>query len=116
MAGEDCKLIIGSGNTIREYCTINRGTKAGGSATQVGNNNWIMAYVHIAHDCTIGNDNIMSNATSLAGHVTIGNNVVLAGYVLIHQFCRVGDFLIRWYGCCVESRLTSLFISDRKFC
>ena len=64
--GEDCKLIIGSGNTIREYCTINRGTKAGGnSVTMVGDNNWIMAYVHIAHDCIIGNNNVMVYCSSL---------------------------------------------------
>ena len=91
--GEKCKLVIGSGNTIREYCTINRGTKAGGqSMTKVGDNNWIMAYVHIAHDCIIGHNNVMSNATSLAGHVEMGNNIVLAGYVLVHQFCRIGDY------------------------
>ena len=97
--GERCKLIIGSGNTIREYCTINRGTEAGGnSITQVGDNNWIMAYVHIAHDCIIGNNNIMSNATSLAGHVEMGNNIVLVGYVLVHQFCRIGDYAFAGMG------------------
>ena len=114
-AGEDCKLIIGSGNTIREYCTINRGTKAGGSATQVGNNNWIMAYVHIAHDCIIGNDNIMSNATSLAGHVTIGNNTVLAGYVLIHQFCRVGDYSFAGMGAALNQDLPPYLLATGSF-
>ena len=113
--GEDCKLIIGSGNTIREYCTINRGTKAGGSVTQVGNNNWIMAYVHIAHDCIIGNDNIMSNSTSLAGHVQIGNNAVLAGYVLIHQFCRVGDFSFAGMGAALNQDLPPYLLATGSF-
>ena len=91
--GEDCKLIIGAGNTIREYCTINRGTKAGGnSITQVGNNNWIMAYVHIAHDCIVGDDNVFANNSGIAGHVIVGNNVTIGGLTTVHQFCQIGDF------------------------
>jgi len=114
--GEDCKLIIGSGNTIREYCTINRGTKAGGkSVTQVGDNNWIMAYVHIAHDCIIGNENIMSNATSLAGHVVMGNNIVLAGYVLVHQFCKIGDYSFAGMGAALNQDLPPYLLATGSF-
>jgi UDP-N-acetylglucosamine acyltransferase len=114
--GEHCKLIIGSGNTIREYCTINRGTEAGGnSITQVGDNNWIMAYVHIAHDCVIGNNNIMSNATSLAGHVEIGNNIVLAGYVLVHQFCGIGDYAFAGMGAALNQDLPPYLLATGSF-
>ena len=114
--GEDCRLIIGSGNTIREYCTINRGTKAGGkSETRVGDNNWIMAYVHIAHDCIVGNNNVMSNSTSLAGHVIMGNNIVLAGYVLVHQFCRIGDFAFAGMGAALNQDLPPYLLATGSF-
>ena len=114
--GENSKLIIGSGNTIREYCTINRGTKAGGnSITSVGDNNWIMAYVHIAHDCIIGNNNVMSNATSLAGHVEIGNNIVLAGYVLVHQFCKIGDYSFAGMGAALNQDLPPYLLATGSF-
>ncbi len=114
--GEKCKLVIGSGNTIREYCTINRGTKAGGqSMTRVGDNNWIMAYVHIAHDCIIGNDNVMSNATSLAGHVEMGSNIVLAGYVLVHQFCRIGDYSFAGMGAALNQDMPPYLLATGSF-
>jgi UDP-N-acetylglucosamine acyltransferase len=114
--GENSKLIIGSGNTIREYCTINRGTKDGGnSITSVGDNNWIMAYVHIAHDCLIGNNNVMSNATSLAGHVEIGNNIVLAGYVLVHQFCKIGDYSFAGMGAALNQDLPPYLLATGSF-
>lgn len=89
-AGEVSSLEIGDGNTIREYCTFNRGTKHGGGVTRVGNDNWIMAYVHIAHDCQVGNDIIMANNATLAGHVSIGDHAILGGFTLVHQFCAVG--------------------------
>lgn len=89
-AGEDTELRIGDDNTIRELCTINRGSAQGGGVTHIGNNNWIMACVHIAHDCHLGNDIIMANNASLAGHVTVGSYAILSGYSLIHQFCNVG--------------------------
>ncbi len=88
--GEVSSLEIGDRNTIREYCTLNRGTKHGGGVTRVGNDNWIMAYVHIAHDCQVGNDIIMANNATLAGHVTIGDHAVLGGFTLVHQFCAIG--------------------------
>jgi UDP-N-acetylglucosamine acyltransferase len=88
--GEDTELIIGNDNTIRELCTFSRGTVQGGGKTVIGSNNWIMACVHIAHDCQLGDNIIMANNASLAGHVTVGDWAVLSGYSLIHQFCSVG--------------------------
>jgi UDP-N-acetylglucosamine acyltransferase len=89
--GEDTELIIGDNNTIRELCTFSRGTVQGDGKTIVGNNNWIMACVHIAHDCVLGDNIIMANNASLAGHVTVGDWAILSGYSLIHQFCIVGE-------------------------
>ena len=84
------RLVIGDDNVIREYCTINRGTVGGGGVTTIGDRNWIMAYVHIAHDCIVGSDTIFANAASLAGHVTIEDHVILGGFTMVHQFCRLG--------------------------
>ncbi len=89
--GEKSWLEIGDRNTIREFCTFNRGTGPGGGVTRIGNDNWIMAYVHIAHDCTVGNSTIFANAASLAGHVVVEDDVVLGGFTLVHQFCRIGS-------------------------
>ncbi len=89
-AGEPTRLDIGDDNTIREYCTINTGTMQDGSVTKVGSNNWIMAYVHIAHDCMLGNNTIMANNAQLAGHVQVGDWAILGGMSGVHQFCRVG--------------------------
>ncbi|MDQ2972406.1 MAG: acyl-ACP--UDP-N-acetylglucosamine O-acyltransferase [Rhodanobacteraceae bacterium] len=88
-AGERSELIIGDGNTIREFVTINRGTGEGG-ATRIGDDNWIMAYVHIAHDCTVGDHTVLANNATLAGHVEIGDYVVLGGFSGVHQFCKIG--------------------------
>ncbi|MBC6413867.1 MAG: acyl-ACP--UDP-N-acetylglucosamine O-acyltransferase [Chromatiales bacterium] len=85
------RLLIGDNNTIREYCTINRGTVAGGGQTTIGNDNFFMAYVHIAHDCIIANHTIFANAASLAGHVEVGDYAILSGFVMVHQFCRIGQ-------------------------
>ncbi len=84
------RLEIGDRNTIREFCTINRGTDEGGGLTRLGDDNWIMAYVHIAHDCRIGSHTIFANNASLAGHVEVGDFAILGGFTLVHQFCRVG--------------------------
>ena len=89
-AGEPTLLKIGNGNTIREFVTINRGTTQGGGVTEIGDDNWIMAYVHIAHDCIIGNHTILANSVTLAGHVTVHDHAILGGFSLIHQFCKVG--------------------------
>lgn len=88
--GEPSELVIGDRNVIREFCTFSRGTLDGGGATRIGNDNWIMAYVHIAHDCVIGNHITFANAASLAGHVHVDDHVVFGGFSLIHQFCKVG--------------------------
>ncbi len=84
------RLEIGAGNTIREFCTINRGTTGGGGVTRIGDDNWIMAYVHIAHDCVIGDHVIMANNATLAGHVSVDDHAVLGGFSKVHQFCRIG--------------------------
>lgn len=89
-AGERTRLVIGDRNTIREYCTINRGTVQDHGVTTVGSDNWIMAYAHIAHDCVIGNHTIFANNASIAGHVHVGDYVVLGGFTAVHQFCRLG--------------------------
>jgi UDP-N-acetylglucosamine acyltransferase len=88
--GERSTLVIGDGNTIREFVTINRGTDDGGGVTRVGDDNWIMAYVHVAHDCTIGSHTVLANNATLAGHVEIGDHVVLGGFCGVHQFCKIG--------------------------
>lgn len=88
--GERVELVIGDGNSIREFVTINRGTLDGGGETRIGDRNWILAYTHIAHDCIIGNDCVFSNNATLAGHVTVGDHVILSGFAGVHQFCRIG--------------------------
>jgi UDP-N-acetylglucosamine acyltransferase len=88
--GEPTRLVIGDRNTIREGCTINRGTAQDRGVTTVGNDNWIMAYVHIAHDCDVGNNTILANCATLAGHVSVGDYVILGGFTGVHQFCRIG--------------------------
>lgn len=89
--GEPTLLEIGDNNLIRESVTINRGTVQGGGVTRVGSNNWIMAYVHIAHDCIIGDDNIFANNASLAGHVIVDQHVILGGFTLVSQFNHLGS-------------------------
>lgn len=89
-AGEDTELIIGDHNTIRELCTFSRGTTQDAGITKIGSHNWIMAGVHIAHDCVLGDNIIMANNASLAGHVTVDDFAILSGYSLIHQFCSIG--------------------------
>ena len=91
-AGEASELLIGDRNVIREYCTINRGTADGGGKTVIGDDNWIMAYAHVAHDCLIGNHAVFANGASLAGHVEVGDHATLSAFVLVHQFCRVGKY------------------------
>ena len=89
-AGEPCELRIGDRNTIREFCTFNIGTATDAGVTQVGHDNWIMAYVHLAHDCQVGNHTIFANSSQLAGHVHVGDWVILGGFTVVHQFCRLG--------------------------
>jgi UDP-N-acetylglucosamine acyltransferase len=89
-ANEPTRLIIGDRNTIREFCTVSRGTTQDRGETIIGNDNWIMAYVHIAHDCVIGSNTIMANNATLAGHVHVGDWVIFAGFSGVHQFCKIG--------------------------
>lgn len=88
--GERTQLVIGDGNVIREFVTINRGTEGGGGITTVGNDNWMLAYTHVAHDCHVGSHCVFSNNTTLAGHVTVGDYVIISGFAGAHQFCRIG--------------------------
>ncbi|MDN5924019.1 MAG: acyl-ACP--UDP-N-acetylglucosamine O-acyltransferase [Xanthomonadales bacterium] len=87
---ERSELVIGDRNVIREFCTFSRGTSDGGGVTRIGDDNWIMAYVHIAHDCQIGDNIIFANAASMAGHVHVGDWVIFGGFTLVHQFCKIG--------------------------
>ena len=89
-AGEDTAVEIGDGNTIREYVTINRGTAQDAGVTRIGDDNWIMAYVHFAHDCQIGDHTIVANACQLAGHVSVGDWAYLGATTLVHQFVQIG--------------------------
>ena len=89
--GERTELIMGDRNMVREFVTINRGTGDGGGATRIGNDNWIMAYCHIAHDCQVGSNVVFSNGATLAGHCEVGDHVIFSGYSGAHQFCRIGS-------------------------
>ncbi len=96
--GEPTKLIIGDRNIIREYVTLNRGTPHFTGLTQIGDDNFIMAYVHIAHDCVVGNSTTFANGSSLAGHVEVDDFAILGGFSLIHQFCKMGANCITGIG------------------
>jgi UDP-N-acetylglucosamine acyltransferase len=89
-AGEPCELIIGDRNTIREFCTFNIGSPGDTGVTRVGNDNWLMAYVHLAHDCEVGNHTIFANNSQLAGHVHVGDWAILGGFTVVHQFVKIG--------------------------
>ena len=90
--GEPTRVEIGEGNAIREFVTIHRGTAEGDGITRIGNHNLLMAYVHIAHDCQLGDNVIMANGASLAGHVVIQDHATVGAYTMIHQFCRIGAY------------------------
>lgn len=89
-AGEPCELIIGDRNTIREFCTFNIGSPGDSGITRVGDDNWLMAYVHLAHDCVVGNNTIFANNTQLAGHVQVGDWAIFGGFTVVHQFVKIG--------------------------
>ena len=89
-AGERTELVIGDGNSFREFVTVNRGTGTGGGVTRIGNGNWFLAYTHVAHDCHVGNLCVFSNNATLAGHVHVGDHVIMSGFAGAHQFCRIG--------------------------
>ncbi len=100
--GEVTELIIGDRNVIREFCTFNRGTAQDKGKTVIGDDNWIMAYVHIAHDCIVGNNTIFANNATLAGHVTIRDWVILGGFTLVHQFCVLGEHAFTGMGSAIS--------------
>ncbi|MGC2166456.1 MAG: acyl-ACP--UDP-N-acetylglucosamine O-acyltransferase [Gallionella sp.] len=100
--GEPTQLMIGDNNTIRECCTLNLGTVQDKNVTTIGSDNWIMAYVHVAHDCVIGDHNIIANSVQFAGHVEIGSHILIGGISGIHQFVRIGDFAMVGF----QTRLT----------
>ena len=89
-SGEATRLEVGDRNTVREFCTFNLGTVQDAGVTRLGNDNWISAYVHLAHDCQVGSNTIFSNNAQLAGHVEVGDWAILSGYAGVHQFCKIG--------------------------
>lgn len=97
-SGEPTGLEIGDRNVIREYVTINRGTRQHEGLTRVGDENWIMAYAHIAHDCRVGNRTVFANGASLAGHVGVDDCAILGGFTLVHQFCAIGTHAFCAFG------------------
>ena len=111
-AGEETKLEIGDRNTIREFCTFNLGTAQDVGVTRLGNDNWIMAYVHLAHDCQVGNNTIFANSAQLAGHVHIGDWVILGGFTLIHQFCRIGDHAMTGFGAKISQDISPFVMAS----
>ncbi len=115
-SGERVALEIGDRNHIREFTTINRGTGDGGGITRIGDDNWLLAYVHIAHDCRIGSHCVFSNNATLAGHVTVGNHVILSGFSGVHQFCRIGDHAFIGMGAFVNGDVPPyLMVAQEKY-
>jgi UDP-N-acetylglucosamine acyltransferase len=104
--GEPTRLVIGNGNVFREFVTVHRGTVTGRSVTTIGDRNYLMAYTHVAHDCLVGNDVILSHGTTLGGHVDVGDSVTFGGYAGVHQFCRIGNYaFIGGYSACTKDVL-----------
>ena len=110
-AGQESNLIIGDNNIIREFCTINRGTEKEKSLTRIGSNNMLMAYVHIAHDCQLGDHIIMANNSSLAGHVRIQDWAILGGFTLVKQFCRIGAHSYMGMGCHINKDIPPYMVA-----
>jgi UDP-N-acetylglucosamine acyltransferase len=100
--GEKTDLEIGDRNTLREFCTINRGTIQDAGTTRIGNDNWLMAYVHVAHDCQVGNRVVFANGATLGGHVRVDDDAVLGGFALVYQFSRIGAHSLCGFGCGVH--------------
>ncbi|MFT3814572.1 MAG: acyl-ACP--UDP-N-acetylglucosamine O-acyltransferase [Acidovorax sp.] len=111
-AGEDTELVIGDRNTIREFCTLNLGVPGAGGVTRVGDDNWIMAYTHIAHDCHVGNHTTLANNTTLAGHVHLGDWVTVGGLTGIHQFVKVGAHAMVGFASAVSQDVPPFMLVD----
>ena len=100
--GEPTELVIGDRNVIREGCTLHRGTVQDQGITRIGSDNLFMAYVHVAHDCVVGNGTIFANNATIAGHVHVGDSVILGGFTTVHQFCRIGAFAMTGFASAVN--------------
>ena len=111
-AGEPSELVIGSGNTIREFCTINLGVQAAGGVTRIGNQNWIMAYCHIAHDCQVDDHTTLANNTTLGGHVHLADWVTIGGLTGIHQFVKVGAHAMVGFATAVSQDVPPFMLVD----
>jgi len=111
-AGEDTELMIGDRNLIREFCTFNLGVPQAGGITRVGDDNWIMAYCHIAHDCIVGNHTTLANTTTMAGHVHLGDWVTIGGLVGIHQFVKVGAHAMVGFASAVNQDVPPFMMVD----
>jgi UDP-N-acetylglucosamine acyltransferase len=114
--GEPTRTQIGDGNTIREFCTIHRGTVQDEGLTRIGDNNWFMAYTHVAHDCIVGNETVFANNASLAGHAHIGDWAILGGMSGIHQFVRVGEHVMVGAGSIVTQDVPPYVLVDGNPC
>jgi len=106
---EPTELIVGDRNRIREYVTLHRGTPGGGHVTKIGNDNLLMANVHVAHDCIVGNHVILANATALAGHVVVDDHVILGGYTTVHQFTRIGAHAFTGFSTAIDRDVLPFF-------
>jgi len=113
--GEPTRLEIGDGNTIFEFTTLSRGTADGAGVTRIGNDNWIMAYVHIAHDCVVGDHCVLANNATLAGHVVMGDWVILGGFAGVHQFCRIGSHAFIGMGSLVNADVPPFVMVADKY-
>ena len=111
-AGEPTRLLIGNRNTIREFCTFNLGTTQDKGVTTIGDDNWIMAYVHIAHDCLVGNQTILANNATLAGHVHVADQAIIGGLTGIHQFVKVGAHVMAGFASHISQDVPPFMMVD----
>jgi len=111
-AGEPTELIIGDNNVIREGCTIHRGTVQDNGITRIGSDNLLMANVHVAHDCVVGDHTIMANNVALAGHVHLGDHSILGGFSAVHQFCRIGEHVMTGAGSVILKDIPSFVMAN----
>ena len=111
-AGEPTRLVIGDRNTVREFCTFNTGTTQDEGVTRIGDDNWIMAYVHIAHDCVVGNQTILANNATLAGHVQIGDYAIIGGLTGLHQFTQVGAHVMAGFASHISQDVPPFMMVD----
>ena len=111
-AGEPTRLVIGDRNTIREFCTFNTGTVQDQGVTTIGDDNWVMAYVHIAHDCVVGNQTILANNATLAGHVQVDDYAIIGGLTGIHQFTKVGAHVMAGFASHISQDVPPFMMVD----